>query len=384
MLGYKKWVLNSPAYVTGGSTKVLLQDLPDARLLGFLLRVKFDLTTTIAATLAGTQLYRILDLLKLGDRVRATGRGLWFLRWCMSGATPQMPASIPAVAAVYSRFCDFWVPFADFASASPLDTAINTSLVRNTAIEINWGNEAALFAAVGGSLSAVGVRTIAVLDKPKPEEIAAEPEIDFTDWNQQTANVPAAGAISHLFAYDETTDDMLDTDYTTWTIFVDGETLVPIEQTGELVAEYNLLRANGVSPITPSATVPIGGEQIVDEPGVAAAAGQAMTIPFIPLIVPPADAAGYSLTHLPIAQSMLRVDFTGAHTAVRLMQRRIRLGDKSRAVDTLRSTRTPDPGSRAFVPKVNGFGRLSKLAASILPKQVNLSPEEIRERGGFA
>jgi hypothetical protein len=379
----RNWVLLSPTFVSGGSSKVLLNDLPDARCKGILLRFKTQIVQAAGATLiTGDQLYRIYDNIRLGEWVRTSGRMLTFLNWQMKGLTLQMPQDVPAAAATYSRSIDVYIPFADYSATSPLDTAIATNLFKDQAIEINWGNVAALFG-VNTSFTATAVRAVAYLDKNQPDVLASEPILDYTDWGSPSAQLPNAGGYTHVFLYSESTSALSDLNFASWNVFIDGDNIKPNIQTGELLAEFDIYRAGGVGVLATATGT--GGELLPDEPGVAAAATQdLLAIPFIPIISPPAGSAGYSLTHVPIVTQMLRIDWQGVATAGRIAYRRVRLKDDTRVTETLRKMSVANPGQVARATKVGGPGRLTVQASQILPTKVSLSAEDIRRRGGVA
>lgn len=377
---YRDWVSQAPLFASGGSTSVLTQDLPDGRIIGVSLQMKTDIVQAAGAVaITGTQLPSIFNLMRIGERVRATGRGLMFLRWAMSGFMHQVPQDVLAAAATYSRFIDVYIPFADLYSNNPLDTAIDTAFIRENPVEINWGNVAALFGA-NTSFANTGIRPIFYLDKPKPEEIQSETELQFTDWNQQSILLPSTGAVSHLFVYSETTDAITDAQLSTWTIYTDGDIIAPVIRTSELAMKFNLFKAGGVTALASATGVP--GEMIIDEPGTGPGAGQTLTVPWIPLIVPPGGAFGYSITHLPYTQGMLRVDFTGSTTAIRTFIRRIKDLDKARVTELARKKRLPNPGSRGINLRVSGYGKVTAKDARILPKTVTVSNDEALQRGG--
>ena len=379
---YRSWVSQSPAFASGGSSSVLTQDLPEGRILGVLLEMKADIVQGAgAAAITGSLLYSIFNLIRIGERVRATGRGLSFLRWVMSGMQAQMPQDVPAAAGTYSRFMDTYIPFADLYSTSPLDTAIDTRFISGEfPIEINWGSVAALYG-VNTSFANVSVRPIFFLDRPKPSEVQSDTELQFTDWNQQSILMPATGAVSHAFAYSETTDAMTDAQYATWTIYTDGDVITPVLRTSELAMTFNLFKASGTVGLATASGQ--AGELLVDEPGVAAAAGQGLTLPFIPLMVPlVGQSQGYSITHLPYTSNMLRIDFTGANTAVRTFVRRIKESDKARVTELARKKRLGSPGERRISVRAAGLGTMTAKDARLLPKTLDLSADESAARGG--
>jgi hypothetical protein len=379
---YRTWVSQSPVFATGGSSSVLTQDLPDGRIIGVVLEMKMDVVQAAGAVaITGTLLPSVFNLIRIGERVRATGRGLLFLRWIMQGFMQQVAQDVPAAAGTYSRFVDVYIPFADLYATNPLDTAIDTRFISGEfPVEINWGNVAALFGA-NTSLANVSVRPIFYLDRPKPEEIQAETELQFTDWNQQSILMPATGAVSHMFAYSETTDAMTDAQFATFTVYTDGDVITPVLRTSELAMTFNLFKAAGVTALASATGVP--GEMLVDEPGTGIGAGQGLTVPFIPIAIPlVGQSQGYSLTHLPYTQAMLRVDFTGANTAIRTFIRRVKDLDRARVTELARKKKLASPGERAINVRTQGSGTLTPKDARILPKFLGLHPEEARQRGG--
>lgn len=380
---YKRWIGTiQGGFASGGNAIVSTKDLPQGRILGLLLRMKTDIVQAAGAVaITGSQLFRAFDLVRITDRCRATGRGLTFLRWLMAGATFQMPQDVPAAAATYSRFIDVYVPMVDLWAVSPLDTALPSDLLKSEeAIQIGWGNVAALYGA-NTSFANTSVRALFFFDKAKPDEVPSEFEINFFDANQQTILLPAKGAISHLLVYSETTDALTDANFTTWTIYAEGEAIAPVLQTGELIAEFDIFRAGGVTALA-SATG-IGGESVYDEPGTGAAAGQGMSsLPMIPIIAPPGNAAGYSLTHLPMADGSLRVDFAGASNAARFLQRTVKFGSPTRAREVLRQSGYPNHSTAKLAKKVSGFGRLSQRASQVLPYQASVDETTYRNKGG--
>jgi len=391
MLGQKQWVIPPTAnFVSGGMSQFLLHSLPPGRIVGFLLQMKVDVTQAAvipAPAIPGSMLFRLFDQIRLDDRVRTTGRGLFFLDWFMQGKTPTHPYPVPigAVApAVYSRLIDLWLPFADYGQESPLDTALNPDVVRSKTLDVNWANVAAIFSA-DTTVAATQLRLVAYMEKAKPDEFASDQEINFTDWNQQTAQIAGSGGVTHLFTYAEDSDSLTDALYATFTVTIDGETMTPQIFTTELIGLWNQARAHGVETFAPGVVagpvLPQGGEQIFNQPGPAAAAGPGVTMPWIPIIFPPGDARGYSLTHVPIAGNMVRIDFTGATTAIRLAMRKVRLNSEAGLTEKVRTVGFADPGARRKGVKVSGSGRLNSRALAVLPQTIETSREERLARG---
>jgi hypothetical protein len=373
------WPAQSPIFASGGSSTVSFQDLPAGRIEALLLRIKTDIVQGASATaITGSMLASTVALARIRDYLRMTGRGLSYLRWIMQGYQPNTPQDIPAAAATYSRFVDIWIPFADFYQSNPLDTALDTQILSDQPLELNFGNVAALYGA-NTSFANTSIRVLAFLDKPSPGDIPSEQYINFADWNQQSILLPVPGAITHAFAYNETSDSMTDANFATFTVYADGDIIKPVLQTGELAAEFDQLRAAGVGVLNTSTGT--GGELIVDEPGTGAAAGQGLTVPFIPIVSQPDR---YSLTHVPFVDNTLRIDYTGAATAIRLVTRQIKVSGSDRAYELGRKIGLDNVNGRKVGLKVQGPGVVDANKASILPKKLTLNANEVRARGGTA
>jgi hypothetical protein len=366
-------------FASGGSSTVSFQDLPAGRVEGFLLRIKTDIVQGAGASaITGTMLFGLIALARIRDYIRMTGRGLNFLRWNMIGFMPNTPQDVLAAAATYSRFVDIWIPFADYTQGTPLDCALDTQILSDQPLELNFGNVPSLYGA-NTSLANTSIRVLAMLDKPAPGDIPAEQYINYADWNQQSILMPVPGAITNAFAYNETSDAMTDANFSTFTIYCDGDIIKPVLQTGELAAEFNNLKAAGVSAL--GSATGVGGELIVDEPGTGAAAGQGLTVPFIPLIAQP---HAYSLTHVPFVTNTLRIDYTGNATAIRVVTRQIKVTGAERAYEIGRKLGLDNVDGRDVGLKVDGPGTVDGNKASILPKRLRMKPAEVRARGGVA
>jgi hypothetical protein len=376
---YRPWNLRAPVFAAGQPDVIPLSDIPNGRVTGIKLSVIADFTHAggTGVLRAGNQLFRLFSSIILDPYVRVTGRGLYFLHWHMNGITTPTPADIPAADGVYSRNISVWIPFCDKYSLEPLDNALDSSLLRDKALQITWAG-AGLWATT--AITNATCRAIVYLAPSKQTEIGSPAYIDYVPWGSQEYIAPGFAGYTHVLQYCEEDDVNTDAEYATWSAWADGEQLLMNHRSMDLVEHFDDLMATSGAVYASG----IAGGLLNAQPGPAAAAGQVMTWPFIPVISPPWGTGGYQLTHIPIAQDALRIQWTGTQTSARFLKRFVKPVTQADGADAARRLRLPNPTSRRMLVKVAGAGMLSAPAMEILPKELAQSDEEVRARGGVA
>jgi hypothetical protein len=377
----RAWKLNPPAYSAGGSAKIWLNDLPPGRVEGILVRLTTNIVQAAGAVLIpGAMLVRMFARVSCDKWVTgATGRFLQALNWSMRGFVGALPDDVPAAAATYSRTITIYVPFADYGAFSPLDTAVSCDLIRSHSLDLNWGDPTSLFGA-NTSFATTSVTATAFLEKAQPDVISAEPVIGYVDWASQSAQIPGGGAYTHLFVYSETSDALTSLGFATMNTYIDGDNICPNLTAGEILQHFNLFTAGGTS--YQSAAAGLGGEILPNMPAAAAAAGQTITFPWLPLIVPAAGQSGYMLGHVPKVKSMVRVDWTGTATTATFGFRRVNYADDASVDSALRASKVTNPSEVARGVVTAGAGRITSDTAAVIPVRVSMTAEQRRALGG--
>jgi len=302
--------------------------LPNSReVYGVLFRLDLDITQPGAGQLAqlGAVLPQLIAQVKMGRRVSITGLGLWWLNFLMSGRAPSFAAGFPATAsAVFSRGLEWYLPFADSSAHIQDDCAIPSELFLDP-IEVRFGTNS-IFGATAPSLGNGVLRVFAIHGPSNMEsgvEAVVPPSLNIQsdDFNALTALVQKPGLYTHAVLYREASNDagaITNVNASSVTVYLDGEPLVQSARASDIASVYNTILSDGSQPKVESQTLPIGLEIINTQPGPAAAAGQAVSVDVLPLIVPP---KGYKLSQCGEASQGMKVDVAGTLGAYKVAYR---------------------------------------------------------------
>lgn len=353
--------LESKAITAGGNVGVSLKGLPPmSRVRYIVLRAEGLFTTgAAAAIIAGKELFRYFSNIEIqsdaGTVVKTTGEGLHFLNWLMRGAEDYLPASIPAVnASAYRRTISVVIPFYDGAAWSPTDLCPNAESFNDSTLNVDFGALSA--AANGNTLASIAgtLRTFVVCDDSNGQ-VSALARIGYQDFQAQTC-ILDPGLYTHVFAYKEDTAVFTSLEVSSVSCRSDNVPVISTARAEELAYLHDYIRASGGAFQTGSATVPVAGEHLVDEPANTAGAAATVSPEFIPLVTP---CHGYKLTQAIKVEQGLQFDFTGSLSAYRLGFRRVDPRNESAAVNALNRVGVPVTSAAQIVAKTESKAPLS-------------------------
>lgn len=374
--------LQSQTFNAGASVSVQTAGaLPTGRRVRHVIfRLDVDITQPGAAAAAqnGAILHQLLAQVKIGRRVSITGFGLYFLNWLQLGYAPMTPPGIPATLnGVFSRSIVWQLNYCDLSSRSPDDGAVPSELWTDP-IEVRFGTTG-IFAATAPTLGNGLLRTFVVHDASsvaksgKRVTIPQSLNIQSDDFNALTALINKPGAYAYAVLYRETgitagTDNgqVTSAQVSNVIVSVDGVPLMNNLRAQDICTVWNAVKSagalyrnetnNGVAgtlPIPGTATnvfpPSTTGELIMDQPGPAAAAGQAVTMDVLPLFFPPLN---YHISQLPRAKVGFRADLTGTLTgykiAYRLIERRPdqAIANAARRLGVVKGSYVPKPDAQ--------------------------------------
>jgi hypothetical protein len=320
--------LQDQTFVSGGGVSIQTAGMiaPKRVVLGIIFTLDCDLTQPGAASAAqlGAVLPQLLSFVKIGRRVAIDGLGLRFMNWLMMGKAPNLPAGFAAVNGnVYSRKTTWALWYADPSSRSPNDGAVPSELWQDQ-IEVTFGSNA-IFAATAPAIGNGTLRTYVLHQAAQADEntavVPTSLNIQSENFSALTANINKVGRWVYAFAYRVASNDaggITSAQVSNAIAYADGEPVVQNARAQDLAAIYNQIAADGAQIQTDSQTAPLSGEAINEHPGFAAAAGQGVTVDFLPLIMP---AKPYLVSDCPEALVGTKFEFTGTLGAYKIAYR---------------------------------------------------------------
>jgi hypothetical protein len=356
-------LLESKNFVSGGNVQISLKDAPPMQRIRAVL-IRFEGVFTqggAAAAISGSQLCRLFSNVELGKRIKGTGSFFDTLNWFMRGAQLSLPATIPATnAGVFRRTLDLVIPFYDGNAAGPSDALPITSFFRDTPLIVDFANVAALWPAL--STVTGTVRAILILDDAEEGVAPSIAQMGYYDLAGQTL-ILEPGLYTHLFEWNEDLSVITNADVSSVSVSADGQRISDLLRAEELVVIDDYFFARGTALRGDSATVPVPGEQLADEPGVAAGAAATVSMEFLPLVVPPAT---YKMSQALEVRQALRIDVQGTKVNHRLGYRRIEARSEQQAVKAMIKTGVPNPDPSRIKAKTVSKNELSPRKAGLL------------------
>lgn len=315
--------LESKTFASGSTVQIQTQGQlpPGRRIQAILFRLDVDLVQPASGMAAqlGSVLHQLVAQIKIGRLVSITGLGLKFMDWMHTGHQLSAPAGFPATAsATFSRSIVWVLRYADLTNPlHPNDGALPSEMLTDP-IEVRFGTNAIFGATVptisNGTLSTYVIHDAATLSNDEatvPQSI----NIQSDDASALTWVINKTGAWFYAFLYREASNDsgsITTTQVPTVTTYVDGEPIMNNVSGAALCSAFNDQRAAGSNFYVESQTAPVAGEAINDVPGVAAAAGQGVTMDFVPLLFP---CQPYTTRKsVPVAQIGFKVEIQGGGT----------------------------------------------------------------------
>jgi hypothetical protein len=314
-------VLPSAAWVDGGNIQIPLKDIPPlSRVKAFVFRLEGVFTTgAAAAVIAGSQLFRLISMIDVGEGTRASGPFWHFMEWMKRGGECFLPASLPATnATAFRRHVTWTVPYRDPRAWAPADCEIVGASFAEKVLSIDTAGFAGLdggtntwntLASITGTL-----RCEALLDEPN-DSPGAIVQFRHADLTGQAPTVDGERVITDAFVYRENMATISSVQIATCAIQVDGVQRNDIVRLSEYTRAFNDAWSKGTDQLTDSATAPVSGEFLPETPANTGGVADTVTTPFLPLVFP--DAA-YKLTQCLRAENSVRFDFTGTDTTFRV------------------------------------------------------------------
>ena len=287
--------LENKVFAAGSTVQIQTagQIAPGRRIQAVVFRLDIDITQAAAATAQlGSVLHQLIAQFKMGRLVSITGLGLHYLDWLMMGKACDLPAGLPATNnGVFSRSILWTLRFSDLTSMYPNDGAIPAEMFTDP-IEVRFGTTA-IFAANVPALSNGTLTTYVVHDaasvEPDQAVVPASVAIKTVDFSALTAVINETGAWLYALIFREASNDaggITSAQVPQFTSYIDGEPIINNALAQGAASNFNTQRAAGTAYQVESTTVPVPGARIQDAPGVAAAAGQGVTLDFLPLVFP--------------------------------------------------------------------------------------------------
>jgi hypothetical protein len=368
--------LESKSWTSGGKLQVKLDIPEECRVTHILVQQEHTVQNTHSSdvNVYDFHLDQVLQNILLDApllHIRSTGRALRELYAMMRGKYLTVPGAQVVSASSSATVRSFCViPFSDPRAYRPHDTAAKSKLLRKTQLEIVLAAQGDFLTSTTATqqVTAGNFYFTAFCIPDNGEALPAELAIDYEDWSQSTAHIKGAGALSHLFAYDETDRSLnISTEYTRLKATTDGAKFIDNTRSEQLVADYNDKMSLGIDAITAGIDAGALGEQL----------GKT-TVPFVPIFTP---ANGYKLSELPHANDAVRVDLTGSASSTRFVYRQIKATDQASEHEAMRvlgvqaPERTPVEAKTASKVAVDG-GQNVKRAQRLrrtLPKRFGAS-----------
>ncbi len=337
--------LQSQPFTAGASVSVQTAGaLPTGRRVKTVLFILDIDATQPAAPVAqaGFAYHQLLAQIKIARRVSITGVGLFFMNWLMRGMAPQTPAGFGAgvVTNVASRRVIWALDYADYSAQKPDDGCVPSEIWTDP-IELRFGTNAAFAApapVLGNGLLRilVGHDAASVAKNGRRVTIPQSLNIQSDDFNALTAFINKPGAWAYALLYREVQPSdagiITSANVSNMIVSVDG---IPIQnglRAQDIAAEFNQVRASapvlwseGITDPVPGATnaafgAHVSGSLINDGPAVGFAAGQGVTLNYLPLLFPHEN---YKVSMLPRAKIGFRSDATGTLAAYKIAYRLI-------------------------------------------------------------
>jgi hypothetical protein len=311
VIGTKVHVAESKALISSGKVVVSLADLPAGRRIKQIL-LQLEMTYSVAGVALATALTsdiqtRIIDSVRLGKRIRATGLFLSNMDWMLCGKDFHRPATVPVTAStVTTRSTAVMIPFSDPKGVNPDDCAPNTEFYRDTPIEVGFANLSVLLPEFAKYTSVTGtLRTLVFHEAADQDVVPSSLVFNYDDWNQKTLYLPA-GNYTHAFLYNEDGSDITAANVADVSLWVDGEKVLDQVKSTELGMFWNYYASQGISLRTDGS----GAEALE------------METPFklIPLIF---QSDKYKASKVISPEKNIRLDINGTATALRVAYRLI-------------------------------------------------------------
>lgn len=335
--------LESKAFAAGGNVQISLKPIPPRtriRQLFLSLEAIFN-TGAAAALISGQELFRYFGNVEIqgeqGSLVKGTGQYFNTLGWLMRGAQDYLPASVPATnSSAFRRHVRVVVPFYDGLAWSPADLCPNSETFNDSVISVDFG---ALSAATNGStLSSITgtLRCWAVIDDTNGQAPSLA-RYGYSDFATKTM-VLDPGLYTHVWAFKEDASVFTNAEVSQLAIRADGSPVVTTAAAEELAYTYDFQHPSGGAFRSLSATAPVAGEQLTDEPANTAGAAATVSPEFLPLIFP---CHGYKLTHAVEVNQGLQIDSQGSLSSFRIGWRRVDARNEASAVQALQKAGVP-------------------------------------------
>jgi hypothetical protein len=352
--------LKSITYAAGGRALIELDQLPGEHYLhSILFQMPFDVVCPAAAMAAvvPATFNRLIDSVKVGRRISATGQALNVLKWLMTGRDHSATAYIPANAnGTVSRILNVSLPFIDPTAYEPDDTAAAVELFKDTPVELGFGSDVTLLP--GRTTFTPGVfQAVARIVKGAPGKLSTPVNVDVVDLTPDSRIDP--GVVTHLALLKEDGSAITSAEVTSLSVIIDG--------VAQLAALFNDSKAMGGEPAsnltaTPFTTIP--GESVNEQPGGAVAAGSGVSVDFLPLLYPVPSG---KLTKAWPCPTGIRIKWSGSATSLRAVVRRVEPVSDAAVVKAAEKMGLQAP--TAIVAKTSSGATTSPWKSALLPKK---------------
>lgn len=365
--GLKRFLFETKAYAgAAANLQISMKDHAPFRRLKYLI-FRLDLSIVqpgTATAITGKTLIRLFKSIRIGRLVYVTGSVLSVLGWMVRGLRPNLPADVPATASTtFQRTVTVVVPWSDDRAKYGDDTAQMSQMFRETPIQVDL--EAISILAPTNTPAVTGtLRVFAYSESLEAGVVPSLVELGYTDWSGQRVLLDGDRVYTHLAVLKEDGSALTSAEITGLTIAIDGEQYDNVAFRAQDAAYgFDWLTGEGTAIETASATAPVAGESLTDEPPAAGGGGN-VSMEFLPLIV---MGHGYLLSKAPHATKQVAIDFQGSLTSFRLAWRAIVPRSELDRVKLAAMSGAAEPGGAFQIKTGSKAASRDKRLAAILP-----------------
>jgi hypothetical protein len=293
------------------------------------------------------------------------------LAWHMRGLQMDVPADVPNTNnGVFNREICFTIPFYDTNCQGTDDGDPLPSFYENSPLTIDFDVSTTLFtslATVTGTL-----RVFLLLERADFGVIPSIVEIGFFDPNAQHIELAGERVFTHLHLFKESGTGITSADITGVTITADGELQTNLAlRPQDLTRIFNNYSADGVGLLASSATAPVPGERLTDDPSASSGGSTTITAEWQPIITPPNN---HKLTKLLQVEKSVIFDLTGGMTSGFRLGYRAIIPRTDAQRDAMRQSAGIPDGWTPVTKTKSKTGTRSVRLARILPLRFQAAP----------
>jgi len=283
-----------------------------------------------------------------------------------------MAGTAADAAGVYKRNVQCVLPFQDsWHQQSPADCGQLSQAYRETPVQVDFDTETAVFGAVNTPTVTGTLRVYAYHEPIKPGIVPAIVEVGYTDWNGQRIELKGDRAYTHLHIFNEDGSVITSAEITGFTLAADGEPYDNVSlRPQDVVSGFNWSLGDGRAIRVASATAPVGGEALSDQPAVGTGVADTVSMEFVPLLTP---GTGYKIMDALHCTKSLSIDVQGSKTSFRIGWRAIVPKSESDRISLATLAGAADPRAAPVVRTIDGRPSNDPRAVALLPLEYRVA-----------